>query len=133
MSNKHGIVYIRGTKRNTFCVLIDGSDQKVKISSSVGSISPDKASPYVTTKLLAQYFVQRLIDLKYVRVSVVLRGLGVGRGVVINSLRNSGLHLHTIKDTTLSPHNGCRPPKVRRKKFRTRVSFKIKKFLSLRF
>lgn len=128
---KQAIVSVRSTKRNTFYNLIDVSDQKVKISYSLGSIKSNKRNTYADTKLLAHLFVQQIIELKYKDISfLILRGLGAGRSTLVNAFRNSGLRIGFIQDCTLTPHNGCRPPKIRRKKFRTRTSFKIKKLLT---
>jgi small subunit ribosomal protein S11 len=48
------------------------------------------------------------------KVEVWVKGPGSGREAAIRSLQAAGLEVSGIKDVTLTPHNGCRPPKRRR-------------------
>jgi len=43
-----------------------------------------------------------------------VRGIGGGRDSAIRSLINHGFNLTSIRDVTPVPHNGPKPPKVRR-------------------
>ena len=45
---------------------------------------------------------------------VFVKGIGSGRESALRSLAGHGLSVTAIKDITPIPHNGCRPPKVRR-------------------
>lgn len=133
MLNKVGIIHVRSTKRNTVCSLVDLNDRKVKFSRSLGCLkdaSVEKRNHYTSVRLLSRLFVQKIKELGYGNVSVILRGLGPGRAAVINCIREHELRVGLIKDLTSSAHNGCRPPKTRRKKFRTRTSFRIRRILS---
>ena len=47
--------------------------------------------------------------------SVAVRGPGVGRESALRALQNSGVVVISIVDNTYYPHNGCRPPKRRRR------------------
>jgi small subunit ribosomal protein S11 len=47
-------------------------------------------------------------------IDVILKGVGGGRDSSIRSLVNQGFTVNSIKDVTPVPHNGPRPPKVRR-------------------
>jgi small subunit ribosomal protein S11 len=47
-------------------------------------------------------------------VEVRVSGPGAGRESAIRALQAIGLDIHTIKDVTPIPHNGCRPRKRRR-------------------
>ena len=49
-----------------------------------------------------------------IRVQVLVKGIGSGRESAIRSLAARDLDIVSIKDITPIPHNGCRPPKVRR-------------------
>ena len=130
-SHKYGYVYITSTRRNLFCTIIDYNDKKVKFSCSYGLVKTDaKKIGYVPSKLLGYLFLNKIKTLKYNKVYVILTGVGSGRAFIINSFRNTDIRVLRIIDTTLCPHNGCRPKKYRRKKFRTKMSSKIKKLLS---
>ena len=129
--NRCGYVYITSTKRNLFCTIVDFIDKKVQFSCSYGFVKTDaKFLEYVPAKLLGQLFVNKIKTLKYNKVYLVLAGIGSGRISIINSFRNSDIKVLRVTDITLCPHNGCRPKKLRRKKFRTKISSKIKKSLS---
>ncbi len=47
-------------------------------------------------------------------VQVFVKGIGAGRESAVRSLNAHGLIATSIKDVTPIPHNGPRPPKVRR-------------------
>nr|YP_011008090.1 ribosomal protein S11 [Dictyotopsis propagulifera]WBP69956.1 ribosomal protein S11 [Dictyotopsis propagulifera] len=126
---KKAILYLKCTKRNSFCTLVDFSDLKIKFSCSVG-IMKNKKNNYLNVKLLAEKFVQKIIILGYNEVSIILLGLGLGRIVILNSIRESNLNLDLIHDYTSGIHNGCRPSKIKRKKHKSKISFKIKKLLN---
>ena len=44
-------------------------------------------------------------------VDVFISGPGMGRQMAVKSLRNAGLKILSLSDTTPIPHNGCRPKK----------------------
>jgi len=48
------------------------------------------------------------------QVEVMVSGPGAGRETAIRALQGAGLEITLIRDITLIPHNGCRPPKRRR-------------------
>jgi small subunit ribosomal protein S11 len=48
------------------------------------------------------------------KVTVLINGVGSGRESALRSLAARGLEIIAIRDITPTPHNGCRPPKVRR-------------------
>jgi len=48
------------------------------------------------------------------QVDVKVKGIGSGREAAIRALAGAGLAIVGIKDLTPIPHNGVRPPKVRR-------------------
>lgn len=128
-SIKKGLICIRATKRNVLFSLIDAKDKKVKMSSSLGCIE-QKGANYASVRVFSETFTRKIIENGYTDISVIFRGLGVTRIALIHAIRDYSLRLNSIRDETLSSHNGCRPPKKRRKKVRTRISFRIRKLLS---
>lgn len=134
-SSKIGVIYIRCSRRNVFCTLIDPSEKQVKFSCSSGVAEVSQSalkfnSNYFKSKILSQYFIQKIKEFGFGKLRIIVNGLGTARVVLISALRNSNLQIIDIQDATLIPHNGCRGPKQRRKKLRTRLSFKIKKLVS---
>jgi len=57
---------------------------------------------------------KKAIDMGVKQVAVFVSGPGPGRETAIRGLQSSGLSITAIKDVTPVPHNGCRPPKLRR-------------------
>lgn len=49
------------------------------------------------------------------QVSLLIAGVGYGKFGVIRGLSKLGIKIKTISDVTVIPHNGCKPPKMRRK------------------
>ncbi|MEL6412649.1 MAG: 30S ribosomal protein S11, partial [Bacteroidota bacterium] len=41
-------------------------------------------------------------------------GAGVGRESAVRATQEAGIEVTTIRDVTPLPHNGCKPPKLRR-------------------
>lgn len=134
-SSKIGVIYIHCSRRNVFCTLIDPLKKQVKFSCSSGVSEVSQSASrfnnnYFKSKILTQYFIQKIKEFGFDKLRIVIRGLGTARVVLISALRNSNLQIIDIQDTTLIPHNGCRGPKQRRKKLRTRLSFKIKRLVT---
>lgn len=129
-SEKRAYVYMKSNKRNLFCTITDISDKKIKFSCSYGSIKLEHKTGYAIAKLLGHLVTNKLKELKYNVVLIILNGLGSGRMPVLNNFRNSNIKVLSVKDITIAPHNGCRLKKLRRKKSRTKISPKIKKLLS---
>ena len=48
------------------------------------------------------------------QVSVKIRGVGPGKSNGVRALHQSGLRIGRVIECTSLPHNGCRPPKLRR-------------------
>lgn len=112
---KEGRIYISSSYNNTICTLTDPQG-KVLAWSSAGNIGfkgTKKATPFAASKV-AEGIVQKAQKLGIEKIEVFVRGIGSGRESAIRSLAAKGLDILVIRDITPIPHNGCRPPKVRR-------------------
>jgi len=112
---KEGRVYISSSYNNTLITLTDPSGN-VLASSSAGSIGfkgTKKATPFAASKV-ASRVCESAKKLGVEKVEVYVKGIGSGRDSAIRSLAAEGLDIISLKDITPIPHNGCRPPKVRR-------------------
>jgi small subunit ribosomal protein S11 len=80
----------------------------------VGFKGSRKGTPYAAQQAAASAagVARDTYGLKTIDVRV--KGPGAGRESAIRALASAGLHIHSIKDVTPVPHNGCRPPKRRR-------------------
>ena len=112
---KEGKVYISTTYNNTICTLTDLQGRVLAWSSAgnIGFRGTKKATPFAASKV-AEGIDQKAKKLGVERVEVLVKGIGSGRESEIRSLAARGLDILVIKDITPIPHNGCRPPKVRR-------------------
>jgi small subunit ribosomal protein S11 len=112
---REGRIYISSSYNNTIMTL---TDQKGNVlcwtsASNIGFKGTKKATPFAASKV-AEAMVQRAKKLGVENVEVFVKGIGSGRESAIRSLAVRGLNIISIKDMTPIPHNGCRPPKVRR-------------------
>nr|QWK44213.1 ribosomal protein S11 [Akkesiphycus lubricus] len=123
---KKGTVFIRCSKRNVFCTLMDTLDKKVKTSCSMRVPAyeneyNERENPYTRGLLLGNMFGNKTSELGYNDLTIYLgAGINKGRRGVVRGLGQKGIKISLIQLGTGYPHNGCRPSKVRRKKFRTK-------------
>jgi len=112
---KEGRIYISSSYNNTICTLTDLTGNTISWTSAgnIGFKGTKKGTPFAASKV-AEAISERAKKLGIERVEVFVKGIGAGRESVIRSLAVRGLEILSIKDVTPIPHNGCRPPKVRR-------------------
>jgi len=110
-----GRVYISSSYNNTLISLADleGNVLRWVSAGSIGFKGTKKATPFAASKT-AEAFIQAIDKLNLKEVEVIIKGIGSGRESALRSLATHGLNIVSIKDVTPIPHNGCRPPKVRR-------------------
>ncbi len=108
-------MYINASFNNTMVTISDEKGNAVAWASAgqLGFSGPKKATPFAATKVIAA-LAEKLKKSGPVNVHVYVSGVGSGRDSAIRSLTNQGFNVLTIRDVTPIPHNGPRPPKVRR-------------------
>lgn len=110
-----GRVYIYSTYNNTMVTITDAQGNVIASSSAgkVGFSGPKKSTPHaagiVVRDALGQAQKFGLRD-----INIYVKGIGTGREAAVRALADLGLNILSVKDITPVPHNGCRPPKVRR-------------------
>jgi len=112
---KAGKVYIQATYNNTIISITDNSGGVMAWSSAgaMGFKGAKKATPYAATRV-ADAVVEKVKKSGLQDVEIFVKGVGGGRESAVRSIATHGLNIKSITDTTPLPHNGCRPPKVRR-------------------
>lgn len=112
---KEGKVFIFSSYNNTIMTLTDSQGNTLTWASAgnVGFKGTKKGTPFAASKV-AEVLLQRAKKLGIDKVEILVKGIGSGRESAIRSLANRGLDIISIQDVTPIPHNGCRPPKVRR-------------------
>lgn len=110
-----GRVYIASSYNNTILTLTDPQGNTLHWTSSgtLGFKGTKKATPFAASKV-AEALTQAAQKIGIEKIAVFIKGIGSGRESALRSLANRGLEIISIKDITPIPHNGCRPPKVRR-------------------
>jgi len=110
-----GRVYINATYNNTLLTVTDRAGNVIAWASAgaLGFSGPKKATPFAASKVVA-IVSEKLKKIGFLNLDVIVKGVGAGRDSAIRSLANQGFNILSIKDLTPVPHNGPRPPKVRR-------------------
>lgn len=112
---KSGKVYIQATYNNMIITATDDHGNALAWASSgaLGFRGAKKATPFAASKV-AEAVVEKIRKSGLQDVAVYIKGIGSGRESAVRSLLSAGMNISSITDTTPIPHNGCRPPKVRR-------------------
>jgi small subunit ribosomal protein S11 len=112
---KEARIYIFSSYNNTIITLTDllGNVLYWTSAGKIGFKGTKKATPFAASKV-AEAMVQAAKKMGIEKVAVLIKGIGSGRESALRSLATRGLEIVSIKDVTPIPHNGCRPPKVRR-------------------
>ena len=112
---KEGRIYIFSSYNNTILTLTDPQGNVLYWTSAgqIGFKGTKKGTPFAASKV-AETMVQAAKKFGIEKIQVLVKGIGSGRESAIRSLAARDLDIVSIKDITPIPHNGCRPPKVRR-------------------
>ena len=112
---ENGRVYVKASYNNTLITVTDDKGDILAWGSAgaLGFSGPKKATPFAASKIVAA-LAEKLKKSGPVNVKVFVTGVGGGRDSSVRSLANQGFNILSIKDVTPIPHNGPKPPKVRR-------------------
>lgn len=110
-----GVVYILSTFNNTHISITDSAGNVVawQTSGTTGFKGARKSTPYAATQV-ANAVLEKIKPMGITHIEVRVSGTGTGRDAALRAFTTSGMVIHTIRDLTPIPHNGCRPPKARR-------------------
>ncbi len=110
-----GRIYINASYNNTVLTVADRKGDVIAWASagSLGFSGPKKSTPFAASKVVAA-IAEKLKKIGIINFEIIVKGVGSGRDSSIRSLANQGFNILSIKDVTPIPHNGPRPPKVRR-------------------
>jgi small subunit ribosomal protein S11 len=108
-------IYINSTYNNTIITVTDLNGNVLTWASagSLGFSGPKKATPFAASKV-ASVIAEKIKPLEIKNMEIYVKGVGAGRDSAIRSLAEAGFNVVLLKDVTPVPHNGPRPPKVRR-------------------
>lgn len=110
-----GIVHIHATFNNTMVTVTDVNGNVVTASSAgaQGFKGSRKGTPFAA-QITADAASKKAQEYGVRTVDVYVNGPGAGRESALRALQSAGFTINIIKDVTPIPHNGCRPPKMRR-------------------
>lgn len=112
---ENGRVYIQASYNNTVMTVTDDKGNVLTWLSagSLGFSGPKKSTPFAASKV-AEAIFQKIQNSGPANIEILVKGVGMGRDSAVRTLAAKGLNITSIKDVTPIPHNGPRPPKVRR-------------------
>ncbi len=110
-----GRIYIRASFNNTAITITDEKGNVVAwaTAGALGFSGPKKATPFAASKVVAT-IAEKISKTGPFNVEVHVSGIGSGRDSAVRSLADFPFNISVIKDVTPIPHNGPKPPKVRR-------------------
>lgn len=111
-----GQAHISASFNNTIVTISDGAGavQTWASAGTSGFKGSRKSTPFAATTA-AEKAGLAAKELGVKKVDVFIKGPGHGRENAIRALQQAGLEVTSIKDVSPIAHNGCRPPKRRRK------------------
>jgi small subunit ribosomal protein S11 len=111
----HGILNINFSFNNTIGVLTDLSgNTKLLVSAGTLKFKNSKKSSKYSMETVVKDLAVKSKNLGYKRIFLHLSGVGKGKVKCLKLLNKAKLNVLLISDFTSLPHNGCRPPKIRR-------------------
>lgn len=122
ITNKHkrvvekGRVYITATFNNTLVTLTDekGTPYLFGGCGMYGFSGTRKSTPYAATVTVKNTLKKAMDENGLHEVAIFIKGIGPGREAALRAIKGMGLDVSRIIDVTPLPHNGVRPPKIRR-------------------
>nr|QII42428.1 ribosomal protein S11 [Phaeodactylum tricornutum] len=112
------IIDIQFSRANTFLHVTDFIGN-LKFSCSAGSFDYEGKSKRSRLVILKKFFHTLISKLKFLQgecLALHLKNVGPNKFWVVKQLKTK-FYIRTIRSFSFYPHNGCRKPKVRRKKF----------------
>lgn len=112
---KEGKVYIFSSYNNTIMTLTDEKGNTLFWTSAgkIGFSGTKKGTPFAASKV-AEVMAEAIKQLGVEKIQLFIKGIGSGRESALRSLAAREINIISIKDITPTPHDGPRPPKVRR-------------------
>lgn len=111
----HARAYVKATFNNTIVTITDENGQTLLWGSAgaSGFKGARKSTPYAATTAV-ESVAKKAKERGITSIEVHIKGPGPGRDGAIRAFKAAGLNITMIADVTPIPHNGPRPPKMRR-------------------
>jgi len=111
-----GRIYVTATFNNTLVTITDekGNPMVVDSCGMHGFTGTRKSTPHAASVTVEAAIKKAVENHNLSQVDIFIKGIGPGREAALRSIRSSNLEVNRIVDITPIPHNGVRPPKIRR-------------------
>jgi|SRR3989344_4693468 len=111
-----GKIYITSTFNNTIVTITDEKGDPIVIGSCGmhGFSGTRKSTPYAATVTTENALRKAEEKFGFQTADVYVKGIGPGREASLRAVKSSKVDINRIIDITPVPHNGVRPPKIRR-------------------
>jgi small subunit ribosomal protein S11 len=119
----NGLLTVHSTKHNTIITLTSPKGDTLGWASAGMFYKKGKRGTPLAASLAAKK-IARFAKRKNIKVvGIKFNGLGRGNVAIVNEIKKNKINILYLKDVTPTSHNGCRPPKLRRKKNSHRQAF----------
>lgn len=111
-----GRIYITATFNNTIITITDENGAPFVIGSCGrhGFSGTRKSTPYAATITTDAALKKAMNEHSLKEAIIYVKGIGPGREAALRVIKGSTIEINKILDVTPVPHNGVRPPKIRR-------------------
>ncbi len=111
-----GRIYINATFNNTLVTITDEKGNPLVTGSTGmhGFTGTRKSTPHAATTTMEAALKKANLNHGFRKGNVFVKGIGPGREAALRAVKASPVEVERIVDTTPVPHNGVRPPKIRR-------------------
>jgi len=111
-----GRIYIVATFNNTLVTVSDDKGKPLVIGSTgmFGFSGTRKSTPYAASVSTTATLKKAINNNGFRAADVFVKGIGPGRESALRAIKESEIEVNQIIDITPIPHNGVRPPKIRR-------------------
>ncbi len=111
-----GRIYITSTFNNTIVTITDEKGDPIVVGSCGmhGFAGTRKSTPYAATVTTESTIKKAIEKYNFQIADIFVKGIGPGREASLRAVKASQIEINRILDITPVPHNGVRPPKIRR-------------------
>lgn len=111
-----GRIYITATFNNTLITVTDEKGNPIAVGSCgmYGFSGTRKSTPYAATITTEATLKKAADQYGFRSADIFVKGIGPGREASLRAIKGSAIEVNQIVDITPIPHNGVRPPKIRR-------------------
>lgn len=108
-------IYITATFNNTILTISDEKGNPIVVDSTGmhGFTGTRKSTPHAAT-VTCESALKKAEQYNLKVADIFVKGIGPGREAALRVIKASNIEINRIIDITPVPHNGVRPPKLRR-------------------